>query len=215
MKLIECNRWKVMTKADFDKFCVEAHDLGFKWASGEIMINHEMREAIYKSVFPAYFLLEYPSVYISGAHGAAREYKPAKAIEKKSQKNEPGILLTLPNGDQTFYDLEDYENVVKEVKKALAEPKFKIGDRVCVVRDKQYYDSYVDWFEENNVPVKIAAKYAFDRDFVYDSESEVYEVLAVGKHQSGEDGYLYAIQHLNNSYSPVYLFNERGLAKVL
>lgn len=214
MKLRNCNRWKVESQADFDKFCVEAYKEGFKWASGEQMFNHEMREAICKGDFPQYFLLEYPSVYISGAHGAAREYEPTKIIEKKSQKNEPGILLTLPNGDQTFYDLEDYEDVVKEVKKALAEPKFKIGDRVCVVKDKQYYDSYVDWFEENNVPVKIAAKYAFDREFIYDSEFEVYEVLAVGKHRGG-DGHLYAIQHLNSSFSPVYLFNERGLGKIL
>ena len=214
MKLTDCNRWKVTSKADFDKFCVEAHDLGFKWASGEIMISHEMREVIYKSIFPQYFLLEFPYVYIDAPRGVARDYKPTKTIEKKSQKNEPGILVILPNGDETFYDLEDYEEVVKEAKKALAEPKFKIGDRVCVVKDKQYYDSYADWFEENNVPVKIAAKYAFNQEFIYDSESEVYEVLAVGKHQIG-DGYLYAIQHLNSSFSPVYLFNEKGLSKIL
>lgn len=214
MKLTDCNRWKVASKADFDKFYVEAHDLGYKWASGESMISHEMREVIYKSIFPQYFLLEFPYVYIDAPRGVARDYEPSKVIEKKSQKNEPGILLTLPNGDQTFYDLEDYEDVVKEVKKALAAPKFKIGDKVRVINDKQYYDSYADWFEENNIPVKIAAKYAFDQAFVRDFDSEGYEVLAVGEHKGG-DGKLYAIQLFNSSFSPVYLFNEKGLSKIL
>ena len=203
-RLNEHHRWKVCDKNDFEEFCAQAHEEGYHWASGEGMLDEETRSIIGSNSFPLYFLIEKNSVYVSGAHGSARDYKP-QVVKKPST----GIQITLPNGNQSFFTLDEYEEAMAWLEKVNSQPKFAVGDRVEVICEGQHYDTYHNWFVQNNISVDIASRYAYGGEY---EKYSSFIVEAVGKHQREEDGWLYAIRPASG-YRKIYLFNEKGLAR--
>ena len=75
-------------------------------------------------------------------------------------------------------------------------PVYKPGDRVIIRDTGEQYITYLDWFNENNIPADIAARYQYSRDMedsgVY--VGDVVTVVAAGPHDTDEDAYVLAVE---------------------
>lgn len=89
--------------------------------------------------------------------------------------------------------------------------KFNIGDLVRVVNPGRSYSTYSAFFELNNAPISIAAKYAYGEALgrVYDVNDTAFEIRFVGKHEmSSLDLYIICAV---NEMGPYYMVDEEGL----
>jgi hypothetical protein len=229
MKIDKYTYWKLNDIEDYDNFIKQASKEGCKWFAGQALEDTTMRSGVIHLGFPLIMEIDNneKTVSIASANKEKfagdfkKHYKPIVPVKDRIvaiPDSADIIALSFKDNDGNTLNFteegvrDNLEDILKTIRNRFT--SFRVGDKVYIINDKQYYDSYADWFEENNVPVKIAAKYAFDQAFVRDFDSEGYKVLAVGEHKGG-DGKLYAIQLFNSSFSPVYLFNEKGLSKIL
>lgn len=92
-------------------------------------------------------------------------------------------------------------------------PKFKVGQKVKVVKPGECYTTYSDFFTENNVPIDIAIRYQFCRSLEdEDYNNQTYIVDFVGKHRWKSEGALYVIHEVCSIRT--YLVNERALQSI-
>lgn len=85
--------------------------------------------------------------------------------------------------------------------------KIKVGDDVAIVNAGELYSTYYDFFEENDLSLNIAARYAFRGEA---STMFKHRVIYIGKHtKDGED--VYVIENKLNK--TIYLIGGKGIVK--
>lgn len=213
---------------DYDNFITAGKIYYLRWLDGHTM-DSEVTDVFRKKTFP--FVLEVDeNGYVSFDKNLGKSmafkhftYLDPKNIETpltllENQKN-PGITVTLPDGREFVYDVEDalkkptsFNNWLKDI----ARPPIQVNDFVELVDVGEIYSTYFAWFKENNVDVDIAARYAYAREGK-PSTCGYYRVLAIGKHIDDDSATMYAItkeEDYIRSASPVYLINNRGIRRV-
>lgn len=89
-------------------------------------------------------------------------------------------------------------------------PKFKVGQKVKVVKPGECYTTYFDFFTYNHVPINIAVKYQYYRSLSdEDYNDQTYVIDFVGKHHCKSESALYLIHDVASGRT--YLVNERAL----
>lgn len=89
-------------------------------------------------------------------------------------------------------------------------PKFKVGQKVKVVKPGECYTTYSDFFTNNNVPMNIAVKYQYDRSLEdEDYNDQTYVIDFIGKHHWEGEAPMYVIRDVYSDRA--YLVNERAL----
>ena len=215
---------------DYDNFINMGEMYNLRWLDGH-SLSGEIAGLFRKRPYP--FVLEVDeNGYVSYDSHLARsvslkylacstpkEVKVEKPITLLVNQKDPGITVTLPDGREFVYDID---NALKKPTsfnswlKDITRPPIKVNDFVELVNVGQLYSTYFAWFKENNVDVDIAARYAYAREG-NPSTYGYYRVLAVGKHIDDDSMAIYAIAK-DEGYllgaSPVYLINNRGIKKV-
>ena len=89
-------------------------------------------------------------------------------------------------------------------------PKFKVGQKVKVVKPGECYTTYSDFFTDNHVPMNIAIRYQYGRSLEdEDYNDQTYIIDFVGKHHWKGEYALYVIRDERSGRT--YLVNECGL----
>lgn len=212
----------------YDSFINAGERYNLHWLDGAPM-NSETTDVFRKNVFP--FVLEvdengcvsfdkYLAKSIPFEHVTHFEPKETEipANLMVNQKN-PGITVTLPDGREFVYDIDDalkkptsFNSWLKDITR----PPIQVNDFVEIVDVGQLYSTYFSWFKENNVDIDIAARYTYSRES-NPSTCGYYRVLAIGKHNEDNNRIMYAItkeEDYVHGPSPVYLIDNRGIKKI-
>lgn len=89
-------------------------------------------------------------------------------------------------------------------------PKFKVGQKVKVVKPGGCYTTYGDFFTNNNVPLDIAIRYQYGRSLTdEDYNDQTYIIDFVGEHCWKSECVLYVIHEVRSCRT--YLVNEYAL----
>lgn len=90
--------------------------------------------------------------------------------------------------------------------------KFKVGDVVKVVDSGERYNFYQSFFSEQNVPIELAARYAYGNGFNGDlkNDDDKYVVLFAGNHRLGGNVYLIS-RYPGGNRGYVYMIAEPGI----
>lgn len=219
-------RFLIGDKIDYQKFLELGEKIGLTWADGSEMHSYT-GVAIGEERYP--FVLETTKGgtvmfdhHLAGATNfkTACEPKTEKPMTLLVNKKNPGITVTLDDGREFVYDIENalennwaFHSWLKDVAKS----SIKVRDVVRITDRGQLYTTYLSWFKENKVDIDIAARYAY----AYANEANPpmnvdYEVVAVGKHVNN-GATLYAIAQKSEvlcSIHPVYLISGQGVRKV-
>lgn len=216
-------RFLISDKIDYQKFLELGGKIGLTWADGSEM-DSSTGVAIGKERYP--FVLETTkggTVMFDRHLAGATNFKTACAPKTENSmtllvnKKNPGITVTLSDGREFVYDVEDalkkptsFNSWLKDITR----PPIKVNDFVELVDVEELYSTYFSWFKENNIDLDIAARYAYTKG--NPSISGYYRVLAIGKHIYEDGVTVYAItkeeDHVQGA-SPVYLVNNRGIRK--
>ena len=217
-------RFLINDKIDYEKFLELGSKIGLIWADGSKM-NSCTGVAIGGECYP--FVLETTKngdVMFDRHLVGATNFKTACAPKTEmpmtilTNKKNPGITITLDDGREFVYDIEEaienayaFHDWLKDVTK----PPVKVGDIVRIADCDQLYTTYISWFKENKVDIDIAARYAYANE-VNPPISVDYEVLAVGQHVNN-GATLYAIAQKSEVIyggNPVYLIGGRGVRTI-
>lgn len=214
---------------DYDNFISTGEMYDLHWLDGHCLFG-EIADFFRKKPFP--FVLEvdengyvsYDSHSVKSVPFKQLTCATPKEVEKEmpltllTNKKNPGITVTLPDGREFVYDLNEAlssPNHFHDWLKDISRPSIKVGDLVELVDAGQLYTTYLSWFKENNVDIDIAARYAY-ADEHSPSTKTYYYILATGKNNTGNTA-MYAITQKNETIfggNPVYLVGERGIKKV-
>ena len=214
-------RFLISDRAAYQKFLELGDKIGLTWADGSKM-DSSTGVAIGGERYP--FVLETTKngeVMFDRHLAGATNFKTACAPKTEMpmtlliNKKNPGITVTLDDGREFVYDIEEalvdpdyFHDWLKDVTK----PSIKVGDIVRITDCGQLYTTYLSWFKENKVDIDIAARYAYANE-VNPPMSVDYEVLAVGQHVNN-GATLYAIAQKSEVIyggNPVYLIGGRGI----
>lgn len=216
-------RFLIGDKIDYQKFLELGNKIGLTWADGSKM-DSSTGIAIGGERYP--FVLETTKngeVMFDRHLAGATNFKTACAPKTEMpmtlliNKKNPGITVTLDDGREFVYDIEEalvdpdyFHDWLKDVTK----PSIKVGDIVRIADCGQLYTTYLSWFKENKVDIDIAARYAYANE-VNPPTNVDYEIVAVGKHLNN-GATLYAIAQKSEVIyggNPVYLIGERGVRR--
>ena len=216
-------RFLIGDKIDYQKFLELGNKIGLTWADGSKM-DSSTGIAIGGERYP--FVLETTKngeVMFDRHLAGATNFKTACAPKTEMpmtlliNKKNPGITVTLDDGREFVYDIEEalvdpdyFHDWLKDVTK----PSIKVGDIVRIADCGQLYTTYLSWFKENKVDIDIAARYAYANE-VNPPTNVDYEIVAVGKHLNN-GATLYAIAQKSEVIyggNPVYLIGERGIRR--
>lgn len=216
-------RFLIGDKIDYHNFLELGEKTGLTWADGSEM-HSSTGVAIGGERYP--FVLETTkngTVMFDRHLAGATNFKTACAPKTEMpmtlliNKKNPGITVTLEDGREFVYDIEealadpgDFRDWLEDVIRLI-----KVGDIVRIADCGQLYTTYVSWFKENKVDIDIAARYAYANE-TNPSMQVDYVVVAMGKHKDTGVN-IYAIEQKNEYFyggNPVYLIGGRGIRKV-
>lgn len=216
-------RFLISDRTAYQKFLELGDKIGLTWADGSKM-DSSTGVAIGGERYP--FVLETTKngeVMFDRHLAGATNFKTACAPKTEMpmtlliNKKNPGITVTLDDGREFVYDIEEalvdpdyFHDWLKDVTK----PSIKVGDIVRITDCGQLYTTYLSWFKENKVDIDIAARYAYANE-VNPPVNMDYEVVAVGKHLNN-GATLYAVAQKSEVIyggNPVYLIGERGIRR--
>jgi hypothetical protein len=166
-------RFLINDKNDYQKFLELGGKIGLTWADGSEM-DSSTSVAIGGEHFP--FVLEISKngdVMFDHHLAEATNFKTACAPKTENSmallanKKNPGITVTLPDGREFVYDVDDalkkptsFNSWLKDITR----PPIKVNDFVELVDVGELYSTYFTWFKENNIDIDIAARYAYSRE---------------------------------------------------
>ena len=217
-------RFLINDKIDYEKFLELGDRIGLTWADGSEM-NSSTGVAIGGERYP--FVLETTKNgevmfdrHLAGSTNFKAKYAPKTEMPMTLliNKKNPGITVTLEDGREFVYDIEDalaYPDYFHDWLKDVTKPPIKVGDIVRITDCGQLYTTYLSWFKENKVDIDIAARYAYANE-VNPPMNADYEVVAVGQHVNNGTT-LYAIAQKSEVIyggNPVYLISGRGVRMV-
>lgn len=225
--------WKLNDVEDYDNFIAQASKEGCKWYAGQELQDATMRSGVVHLGFPSVVEIDNEDKTVSLA--PANKEKFASDFKKYYNstiatisteiitplKDEivaiPGpaeiTALSFKDSDGNTLNFteegvrDNLEDILKTIRKRFT--SFRVGDRVRVVNPGLSYSIYSDWFEENQISVGIAARYAYGQNV---KENTIGTIKFIGKHCRENDKIICLIEGDRTwDGKPFYLVEVSGL----
>lgn len=224
MKIDKYTFWKLNDVEDYDNFIKQASKEGCKWYAGQELKDASMRSGVVRLGFPSMVEVDNEDKTVSIApankekftNDFKKYYKPIVPVKDEIvaiPDSADIIALSFKdnNGDTLNFTEEgvrdNLEDILKTIRKRFT--SFRIGDRVKVTNPGRSYVTYSDWFEENQIAVSVAARYAYGQDV---KENTVGTIRFIGKHHKEKDKILCLIEGDQTwDGKPFYLVEASGL----
>lgn len=224
MKIDKYTYWKLNDVEDYDNFIAQASKEGCKWYAGQELEDTTMRSGVVHLGFPSVVEVDNENKTVSLA--PANKEKFASDFKKYHKPIAPvkDEIVAIPSpaeitvlsfkdsdGNTLNFTEEGVRDNLEDILKTIHErfTSFKVGDRVRVVNPGRAYSTYSAWFEENQIAVSIAARYAYNQEV---KENTVGTIKFIGKHKMEKDKTLYLIEVDQNWIGkPFYLVEASGL----
>lgn len=224
MKIDKYTYWKLNDIEDYDNFIAQASKEGCRWAAGQALEDALMRSGVIHLGFPVIMEIDNDEKAVSitsihkekQANDFKKNHKPIVPLKDEIVAAPDVADITVlsfkdSNGNTLNFTEEEVRDNLEDILKTIHErfTSFKVGDRVRVVNPGHAYSTYSDWFEENQIAVSIAARYAYNQEV---KENTVGTVKFIGKHKMDKDKTLYLIEVDQNWIGkPFYLVEASGL----
>ena len=233
MKIDKYTYWKLNDVKDYDNFIKWANKEGCKWLAGQAMEDATMRSGVIHLGFPFVAEVDNEDKIVSlapaGKEKQANDFKKYynSTIATISTgiitplKNEivampdPAEITALSFKDSDGHTLnfteegvrDNLEDILKTIRKRFT--SFRVGDRVKIVNPGQSYQTYSDWFEENQIAVSVAARYAYGQSV---KENTPGTIRFIGKHRVEKNKVICLIESDQTwDGKPFYLVEASGL----
>lgn len=233
MKIDKYTYWKLNDVEDYDNFIKQASKEGCKWYAGQELKDATMRSGVIHLGFPSIVEVDNEDKTVSLAH--ANKEKFASDFKKYYNstiatisteiitplKNE---IVDIPSSTEitalSFKDSDgntlnfteegvrnNLEGILKTIRKRFT--SFRVGDRVRITNPGNSYQTYADWFEENQISAGVAARYAYGQSV---KENTVGTIRFIGKHRR-ENGQIICLIEGDQTWDgkPFYLVEASGL----
>lgn len=224
MKIDKYTYWKLNDVEDYDNFITQASKEGCKWYAGQELQDATMRSGVIHLGFPSVVEVDNEDKTVSLA--PANKEKFASDFKKYHNPIVPvkDKIVAIPDStDITALSFKDHdgntlnfteegvrdnlEDILKTIRKRFT--SFRVGDRVKVTNPGNSYQTYADWFEENQISAGIAARYAYGQNV---KENTVGTIRFIGKHRR-ENGKIICLIEGDQTWDgkPYYLVEASGL----
>lgn len=224
MKIDKYTYWKLNDVEDYDNFIAQASKEGCKWYAGQELQDATMRSGVVHLGFPSIVEIDNEDKTVSLA--PANKEKFAGDFKKYYKPIVPlkDEIVAIPDSaDITALSFKDsdgntlnfteegvrdnLEDILKTIRKRFT--SFRVGDRVKVTNPGNSYQTYADWFEENQISAGIAARYAYGQLV---KENTVGTIKFIGKHRTEKSKTLCLIEGDQTwDGKPFYLVEASGL----
>jgi hypothetical protein len=224
MKIDKYTYWKLNDVEDYDKFIAQASKEGYKWYAGQELQDATMRSGVIHLGFPSVVEVDNEDKTVSlapankekFASDFKKHYKPIVPLKDEivaipSPEEITALSFKDSNGHTLSFTEEgvrdNLEDILKTIRKRFT--SFRVGDRVKVTNPGRSYVTYSDWFEENQIAVGVAARYAYGQDV---KENTVGTIRCIGKHRRENDKIICLIEGDQTwDGKPFYLVEASGL----
>ena len=224
MKIDKYTYWKLNDVEDYDNFIKHAEKEGYKWYAGQAMTDSVLRSGVIHLGFPIVVEVDHEEKTISLASankekfaGDFKEYYKLIIPIKDEIVAIPDVAditaLSFKDNDGNTLNFteegvrDNLEDILKTIRKRFT--SFRIGDRVKVTNPGNAYQTYADWFEENQISAGIAARYAYGQSV---KENTIGTIKFIGKHRR-ENGKIICLIESDQTWDgkPFYLVEASGL----
>ena len=224
MKIDKYTYWKLNDVEDYDNFIKQASKEGCKWYAGQELKDASMRSGVVRLGFPSVVEVDNEDKTVSiapankekFANDFKKYYKPIVPVKDEivAIPNSADIIALSfkdNNGNTLNFTEEgirdNLEDILKTIRKRFT--SFRIGDRVRVANPGLSYQTYADWFEENQISAGIAARYAYGQDV---KENTIGTIKFIGRHRTEKSNTLCLIEGDHTwDGKPFYLVEASGL----
>ena len=224
MKIDKYTYWKLNDVEDYDNFIKQASKKGYKWFAGQALEDATMRSGVIHLGFPVIMEIDNDEKTLSIAsiskEKQAADFKeyyklivplkdeivpipdPAEITALSFKDSNGNILNFTEEGVR-----DNLEDILKTIRKRFT--SFRVGDRVKVTNPGQAYQTYSDWFEENQIAVSVAARYAYGQSV---KENTPGTIRFIGKHRVEKNKVICLIESDQTwDGKPFYLVEASGL----
>ena len=224
MKIDKYTYWKLNDVEDYDNFIAQASKEGCKWYAGQELNDATMRSGVVHLGFPFVVEVDNEDKTVSLAHESKEKFaSDFKKYHKPIVPVKDKIVAIPDSADITALSFKDsdgntlnfteegvrdnLEDILKTIRKRFT--SFRVGDRVKVTNPGDSYQTYADWFEENQISAGIAARYAYGQLV---KENTVGTIRFIGKHRR-ENGKILCLIEGDQTWDgkPYYLVEASGL----
>lgn len=224
MKIDKYTYWKLNDVEDYDNFIARASKEGYKWYAGQELEDATMRSGVVHLGFPSVVEVDNEDKTVSLAPANKEKFAcDFKEYYKLIVPLKDEIVAIPDSADITALSFKDsdgntlnfteegvrdnLEDILKTIRKRFT--SFRVGDRVRVSNPGLSYQTYADWFEENQISAGIAARYAYGQDV---KENTIGTIRLIGKHHKEKDKILCLIEGDQTwDGKPFYLVEASGL----
>lgn len=224
MKIDKYTYWKLNDVEDYDNFITQASKEGCKWYAGQELQDATMRSGVVHLGFPSVVEVDNEDKTVSLASSSKEKFasdfkkyhKPIVHLKDEIvAMPDPADITALSFKDNDGNTLnfteeevrDNLEDILKTIHKRFT--FFRIGDRVRVTNPGRSYQTYSDWFEENQISAGIAARYAYGQDV---KENTIGTIRFIGRHRTEKSKTLCLIE-CDQTWDgkPFYLVEASGL----
>ena len=224
MKIDKYTYWKLNDVEDYDNFIAQASKEGCKWYAGQELQDATMRSGVVHLGFPSVVEVDNEDKTVSFApankekfaNDFKKYYKPIVPVKDEIvaiPDSADIIALSFKDSDGNTLNFteegvrDNLEDILKTIRKRFT--SFRIGDRVKVTNPGNAYQTYADWFEENQISAGIAARYAYGQSV---KENTIGTIKFIGKHRR-ENGKIICLIEGDQTWDgkPFYLVEASGL----
>lgn len=224
MKIDKYTYWKLNDAEDYDNFIKQASKKDYKWFAGQALEDVTMRSGVIHLGFPVIMEIDNDEKTLSIASiskekqaGDFKEYYklivPLKDEIVPIPDSAEITALSFKDSDGNTLNFteegvrDNLEDILKTIRKRFT--SFRVGDRVKVTNPGNAYQTYADWFEENQISAGIAARYAYGQNV---KENTIGTIKFIGKHRR-ENGKIICLIESDQTWDgkPFYLVEASGL----
>lgn len=224
MKIDKYTYWKLNDVEDYDNFIKQANKEGCKWFAGQALEDATMRSGVIHLGFPVIMEIDNDEKIVSiasiskekQANDFKKYYKPIVPLKDEIVAIPDSADITAlsfkDNDGNTLNFTEEgvrdnLEDILKTIRKRFT--SFRVGDRVKIANPGNSYRTYSDWFEENQIAVNVAARYAYGQGV---KENTPGTIRFIGKHRVEKDKVICLIEGDQTwDGKPFYLVEASGL----
>ena len=224
MKIDKYTYWKLNDVEDYDNFIKQANKEGCKWFAGQTLEDATMRSGVIHLGFPVIMEIDNDEKIVSIASISKEKqandfkgyYKPIVSSKNEivaiPDSTEINVLSFKDSNGHTLNFTEEgvrdnLEDILKTIRKRFT--SFRVGDRVRIINPGRSYLTYNDWFEENQIAVNVAARYAYGQSV---KENTPGTIKFIGKHRVEKNKVICLIESDQTwDGKPFYLVEASGL----
>ena len=225
MKTDKYTYWRLNDIEDYDNFIKQAGTEGCRWFAGQELEDTTMRSGVIHLGFPVIMEIDNDEKTLSIAPvskekqaGDFKKHYDSTIVPLKDEIvpiPSPAEITALSFKDSDGNTLnfteegvrDNLEGILKTIRKRFT--SFRVGDRVKITNPGHSYQTYSDWFEENQISVSVAARYAYGQSV---KENTPGIIRFIGKHRTEKNKVLCLIESDQTwDGKPFYLVEASGL----